>query len=193
MKLPKNPGFTPLQILKQVYYNLTRLVEVKNFKNKSASKGKFVTGFTLVELLIVVAIIGVLATIMYPNFQGMITRARLKEIYSTIEVIKAAEKYYYFKKGAYYQFAYGATGPTVWGYPEAEAALNINLPKNTDFLRYDFTNGTPSGGINGNYAWAKAPNPSVFQNVYFYNLDNDTSYKNSSHQYAKYMVADQTL
>jgi len=42
-------------------------------------KIKQASGFTLTELMIIVAIIGILASIALPSFQGMIERNRLKE------------------------------------------------------------------------------------------------------------------
>jgi len=41
---------------------------------------KQASGFTLTELMIIIAIIGILASIALPSFQGMIERNRLKEV-----------------------------------------------------------------------------------------------------------------
>ena len=52
-------------------------------------------GFSLVELMIVVAIIGVLATVAVPAFNNFLTRARRSEVKSTLGAMHTAEKAYH--------------------------------------------------------------------------------------------------
>ena len=52
-------------------------------------------GFSLIELMIVVAIIGILATIAVPNFQRFQAKARQSEAKSALSAIYAAEKAFY--------------------------------------------------------------------------------------------------
>jgi len=52
-------------------------------------------GFTLVELLIVVAIIGILAGIAIPNFMGARTKAQVARAFADMDAIGKAEEMYY--------------------------------------------------------------------------------------------------
>ena len=52
-------------------------------------------GFTLIELMIVVAIVGILASIAIPNFIHMQTRARRSEVFVNVKGIAVAESAYY--------------------------------------------------------------------------------------------------
>lgn len=52
--------------------------------SRSASKQ---TGFTLIEMMIVVAIIGILAAIVYPNYQGYIERTNRADVMSEMQQI----------------------------------------------------------------------------------------------------------
>lgn len=52
------------------------------------------TGFTLVELMVVVAIIGILSTIAVPNFLDMQMRSKRSELFSNVTGIRDAENAY---------------------------------------------------------------------------------------------------
>ena len=58
---------------------------------RSSKKSK---GFTLIELMIVVAIIGILAAIAIPNFIGMQKRAKTSEAKSSLGEIRTLEEAY---------------------------------------------------------------------------------------------------
>lgn len=59
-------------------------------------------GFMLLELIIVVAIIGILAAVAIPNFVGMTDEAKVAKIKSDLSTIGTAMEVYHVKKGGAY-------------------------------------------------------------------------------------------
>lgn len=58
--------------------------------------------FTLVELLIVIIIIGILATMAVPQYQKMVEKARISEAFTNLGAIRQALESYYLQYGKYF-------------------------------------------------------------------------------------------
>jgi len=101
-------------------------------------------GFTLVELLMVMAIVGILAGLAVPNLQNMITRARAAELAGDLEVVRIAALNYH---------AEYLTWPAETSDGEVPSELTEFLPDNFDFAAegysLDYENWSLPGGLPG--------------------------------------------
>ncbi len=87
-------------------------------------------GFTLVELMIVVAILGILAAVAIPMYRGYISGAKRSEAKANLETIRLLEEQYYADNRVYVEGA-------------ATTTLMNNLPGfqpgNPGDLNYDYS------------------------------------------------------
>lgn len=58
-------------------------------------------GFTLIEVLIVVIILGILATLAVPQFTRMISRARMAEAWAGLGAVRTAQSVYWMEHSNY--------------------------------------------------------------------------------------------
>jgi prepilin-type N-terminal cleavage/methylation domain-containing protein len=93
------------------------------------------TGFTLTELLIVVVIIGILATLALPMFIKSVEKARAGEAVTNLNLIKAAQKIYFLENREF---------------SEDIESLNIESPNDTA-PRYFFYSIDPDGDFSTNF------------------------------------------
>jgi type IV pilus assembly protein PilE len=81
------------------------MIERTGMKNKNEGRAvcarKQASGFTLVELMIVVAIIGILAAIAYPSYQQYVLRANRAEAQAVLTETAQFMERYFTTKGTY--------------------------------------------------------------------------------------------
>lgn len=94
-------------------------------------------GFTLIELIIVVIIVGILATFAIPQFAATKERALDKEAQANLKLIQAAEKIYKMEMGTYYP-AGGSTSVIA----DINDNLKLSLPASGVNWMYTVTTAT---------------------------------------------------
>jgi type IV pilus assembly protein PilA len=92
---------------------------VKSLRNKSLNKAK---GFTLIELMIVVAIIGILAAVALPAYQSYTTKAKYTEVVLASSSYKTALEVCAQVEGT---LVPASCGHSVGGVPAAATASGI--------------------------------------------------------------------
>jgi type IV pilus assembly protein PilA len=94
-------------------------------------------GFTLIELMIVVAIIGILAAIAIPAYQDYTIRSQVTEGLNLAGAVKASVAEYFAQNGAW---PVGLTGPTpALGYtafPSGKYVTQVNVATGTITIKY---------------------------------------------------------
>lgn len=130
--------------------------------------------FTLIELLIVLVIIGIVATLILPQYKKYILKAHKAEAMTITRAIADAAWAYYMEAGSFPR-----TETTVDQIPHE---LNVSLPQNpTKYYTYCYTENITGGGIEPGRVLVAVtavaqPPLSRFENAYtiFYMYDTPT-------------------
>jgi prepilin-type N-terminal cleavage/methylation domain-containing protein len=111
-------------------------------------------GVTLIELLIVVAIIGILAMIAVPAYIGQQKNAARTEAYSNLENLRLLEEQYFAENGCYFRNAGGVCANTgISGTDNVKAFLPGFKPGTAADLSFNYSLSvfTASGAVAGGF------------------------------------------
>ena len=113
-------------------------------------------GFTLIELMIVIAIIGFLAMVSVPSFMRFLAKAKRAEAYMQLNSIYAAEKAYWAEHGTYSSMLSGEGG--IGWKPEGYAGGGKNE-------KFYYTYGFGGGGEGRSHMTGKLETPASYLSI----------------------------
>jgi type IV pilus assembly protein PilE len=127
-------------------------------------------GFTLVELMITVAIVGILAAIAIPSYTRYVQRGRMGAAYADIQIISMIEEKAFADTGQYKDYAaltstYGLKVVDVQKYYTLDINLSTNTSTDDRFVLYaeptnNYIHKRPCMRSDGLQGYSTAANPS---------------------------------
>jgi len=143
-------------------------------KTSHLSNRLLIKGFTLLEMMIVVAIIGILSAIAIPAYNGYITTARLEECANEIAAITLAQKQFFLENNSFFPNPNGTATSVGANYLALEVQSGgyfrstyrdhgvIGSPAYVAHVNCDYAITTPSAALGGvSYQIVVTPTPAV--------------------------------
>jgi prepilin-type N-terminal cleavage/methylation domain-containing protein len=133
-------------------------------------------GVTLIELIVVVAIIGILAMIAIPSYLGQQKSAARTEAYSNLENLRLLEEQFFAENGCYYKSSGSCANVSITGTDNVKSALPGFKPGDAASLSFDYNLSayTVSGATAGGFtATAKGRSARVKNDTF--TIDNNNS------------------
>ncbi len=147
---------------------------ISNKEEKMIKKMRSKKGFTLIELMIVVAIIGILAAIAIPNFLKFQAKSKQSEAKTNLKAIFTAETSYFGEFNEYNDFVrinwepIGTSVRYLYGFASNSGTFD-NAPVAANMVDGNLTD-YAQGDLNG----VADLNPNTFTAATIGNIDNDT-------------------
>ena len=88
---------------------------IAHFQSTSSIVSSCNRGYTLVELLIIIAVVGVLSSISWSVYQGYVSSSRESALLQTLQSVKLVQEDRRLRLGEYVEGAYDPTNPSVSG------------------------------------------------------------------------------
>jgi type IV pilus assembly protein PilE len=88
-------------------------------------------GVTLIEVMVVVAIVGMLAAIAIPAYNNYVTRSRRSDAFTALETIRAAQEMYRAENG--YYIGIGDLAGCATDMAGDNYTISVNLPSTTTY------------------------------------------------------------